>query len=153
MKCLTLLATVGDQPQWNSRANSQGHMAIPLASEQVIASIPMISRLVSQFGLDVSAVVKPEPGLIGDLAQKTYNTFYIEQAAGSQYIPAQDEFVIPFGIQSALGFGGILTSGELFAVIMFSKTPIPAATAENLKALAPKVKEAVLSFVGAKVFA
>ncbi len=78
MKCLTLLATVGDQPQWNSRANSQGHKAIPLASEQVIASIPMISRLVSQFGLDVSAVVKPEPGLIGDLAQKTYNTFYIE---------------------------------------------------------------------------
>lgn len=61
--------------------------------------------------------------------------------------------MIPFGIQSTLGFGGILTSGELFAVIMFSKTPIPAATAENLKALAPKVKEAVLSFVGAKVFA
>ena len=153
MKCLTLLATVGDEPQWNSRANSVGHKAIPLASEQVIESIPMISRLVSQFGLEVSTVVKPEPAVISDLAQKTYNTFYIQQAPGSRYIPAQEDFVVPFGIQSVLGLGGILTSGELFAVIMFSKTPIPAATADNFKALAPKVKEAVLPFVGAKVFA
>ncbi len=153
MKCLTQLATVGEQQQWNSRANSAGHKAIPLASEQVIASIPMISRLIQQVGLEVSAVVKPEAAVIGDLAEKTFNTFYVQQAPGSQYIPAQDEFVIPFGIQSVLGFGGILTSGELFVVIMFSKTPIPPHTAEHFRALAPKVKEAVLPFVGGKVFA
>ena len=47
LNCLTLLGTVGDKTEWNSRANSAGHKAIPLASEQMIAQIPMVSQLVS----------------------------------------------------------------------------------------------------------
>ena len=153
MNCLTLLATRGDQPAWNSRANSNGHKAIPLASPEIVASIPMISQLVSQFGIDVNAVIKPDPAVVGDLAQRTYNTFHIPQAAGSPYIPAQDDFVRPHGIQSVLGFGGVLSSGELFAIIMFSKTAIPDATAHAFAAVASGAKEAVLPFVGGKVFA
>ena len=91
--------------------------------------------------------------LIGDLSQKTFNTFYVPEAVGSPYIPAQDDFVIPYGIKSVLGFGGVLSSGELFVVIMFSKTSIPSQTAEGFKNLAPSVKVAVEPFVGKKVFA
>src|SRR5262245_11667939 len=32
MKCLVLLGTAGDQPQWNHRDQSTGHRAIPLPS-------------------------------------------------------------------------------------------------------------------------
>ena len=75
------------------------------------------------------------------------------EAVGSPYIPAQDDFVIPNGIKSVLGFGGVLSSGELFVVIMFSKTSIPSQTAEIFNKLAPGVKQAVEPFVGHKIFA
>ena len=151
--CLTMLATAGDEPAWNSRANSNGHRAIPLASEEMVGQIPMISRLLSQFGLEVSSVMRTDPARAGAMEQRTYGTFYVAEALGSEYIPAQAEFVQPFGIRSVVAFGGVLGSGELFAVIMFSKVPIPQQTADNLKELAPAVKEAVRPFVGGQVFA
>ena len=153
INCLTLLATTGDQEQWKSRTHSQGHKAIPLASAEMVAGIPMIARLLNQFGIDVGSVMRPDPMLIGDLSKKTFNTFYVPEAVGSPYIPAQDEFVIPYGIKSVLGFGGILSSGELFVVIMFSKVSIPSQTAELSSRLAADVKQAVEPFVGNKVFA
>lgn len=146
--CLTLLGTVGDNQQWNSRAGSSGHKAIPLASEEGVAQIPMISRMLSQFGIQVSAVIRPDPNLTIDLG-----TFYVPQAQGSPYIPAQQEFVVRHGIQSVLGIGGMLSSGELFVIIMFSKVSIPQQTAGGFKAIAPFVREAVQPFVGRKVFA
>ena len=80
--------------------------------------------------------------LIGDMSEETYNTFYVPESVCRPYIPTQGDFVVPNGIKSVLGFGGILSSGELFMVSMFSKASIP-----------PDVKEAVEPFVGNKVFA
>ena len=153
INCLTLLATIGDLEQWNSRTRSEGHQAIPLASADMVAGIPMIARLLSQFEIDVGSVMRPDPMLIGDLSQKTFNTFYVPEAVGSPYIPFQDGFVIRYGIKSVLGFGGILSSGELFVVIMFSKAGIPSNVASGFSKVATSVKEAVEPFVGAKVFA
>jgi hypothetical protein len=151
--CLTMMGTVGDNAGWRSRSNSNGHRAIPLASADMVAGIPMIARLLTQFGIDVGSVMRPDPMLIGDLSAKTYNTFYVPEAVGSPYIPAQDDFVIPNGIKSVLGFGGILSSGELFVVIMFSKASIPADVANRFSAMGSSVKEAVEPLVGNKVFA
>ena len=152
MRCLTLLATAGEKPEWNSRANSAGHKAIPLASEKFVGQIPMISRLVSQLGLEVSALLKPDPAIMMDLAEKTYNVFHVPEAVGSPYIPAQEDFVVPVGVQSVLGFGGILPTGDLFVVILFAKVQIPRETAEMFKPLALNVKEAVQPFAGGVVF-
>lgn len=153
LRCLTMLGTIGDQEQWNSRARSAGHQAIPLASAEIVSGIPMIARLINQFGIDIGAVMRPDPMLIGDLSKKTFNTFYVPEAAGSPYIPAQDDFVIRYGIKSVLGFGGVLSSGELFAVIMFSKVSIPSKTAEIFNRMAISVKDALEPFAGNKVFA
>ena len=151
--CLTMLGTVGDNDDWKSRSKSNGHRAIPLASPEMVAGIPMIARLLTQFGLDVGSVMRPDPMLIGDMAAKTYNTFYVPEAVGSPYIPFQDDFVIPNGIKSVLGFGGILSSGGLFVVIMFSKTSIPSEVATKFSAMGASVKDAVEPFVGNKIFA
>jgi len=144
--CLTMLATMGDNDDWKSRSKSNGHRAIPLASADMVAGTPMISRLLTQFGL-------ADPMLIGDMSSKTYNTFYVPEAMGSPYIPAHDDFVIPNGIKSVLGFGGVLSSGGLFVVIMFSKASIPADVAGKFSSVGARVKEAVEPFVGNKVFA
>jgi len=151
--CLTLLATNRDNDDWKSRSKSNGHRAIPLASADMVAGIPMISSLLTQFGIDVGSVMRPDPMLIGDMSEKTYNTFYVPEAVGSPYIPAHDDFVIPNGIKSVLGFGGVLYLGELFVVIMFSKASIPADVANKFSAIGASVKKAVTPFAGNKVFA
>jgi hypothetical protein len=152
MKCLTLLATAGDKPEWNSRHTSGGHKAIPLVSEDMVAQFPMISQLIRQFGLDISTVLRPDPKLLVGLEERKLNVFYVPQAVGSSYIPAQDSFVIPFGIKSVLGFGGLLPSGNLFAIIMFSKVQMTPSTTDMFKTLALNVKSALLPFDGKAVF-
>jgi len=153
MKCLTLLATAGDKEGWNSRRSSAGHQAIPLVSREQVDDIPMVAQLIRQFGLETASVLAPDPAIMLDLEQRTYNVFHVLQARGSPYIPSQDEFVIPYGIESVLGFGGVLPSGDLFAVLLFSKVPIPAGTAEFFKTVALNVKVALLPHDGTAVFA
>jgi hypothetical protein len=152
MKCLTLLGTIGTKPAWCSRGLSSGHQVIPLASEDGVARIPMIANLVHQFGLEVSEVLQPDPKLIVDLDQRTFNVFHVPVAAGSPVVPAQQEFVLREGIESVLGFGGMLRGGDLFAVIMFSRVPISRQTADLFKSLSLSVKIALLPFE-ARVFA
>src|SRR5262249_3032146 len=151
MKCLVLLGTAGAKPQWNHREQSAGHRAIPLPSPEFVRAFPMISMLFKQFGVEVHELLKPEPGLIMDMAQTSFNVFYVPHAAGSPYVPAQTDFVRPFAIQSVLGFGGVLPGGDLFAVILFSKIHIPRETAELIKPLALSVKVALLSTSGSKL--
>lgn len=152
MKCLTLLASAGDKESWNSRADSAGHKAIPLPSEDLVRQFPMISNLVQQFGLELNAVLRPDPRCLRDLDEKSYNVFHVPVARESAYIPAQKEFVEPYGIESVLGFGGMLPSGDLFAIIMFSKIAIRTATAELFRPLTLHAKIAVLQSDGERIF-
>jgi hypothetical protein len=152
-KCLTLLATAGDHPSWNSRKYSSGHKAIPLPSAQVVSQAPMISQLIGQFGLAVHDVVKPDRAFMLELEQKTFNVFYVEEAAGSPFVPAQENFVAPYGIRSVLGFGGMLPDGNLFAIVMFSKVHVPREKADLFKTVSLNAKIAVLPFTGGAIFA
>jgi hypothetical protein len=56
MKCLTLMATVGESPAWNSRQHSRQlsrkHRAIPLPSAEIVEKAPMISQLIKELGVD-----------------------------------------------------------------------------------------------------
>ena len=151
MKCLTLLATSGENPIWNSRKNSSGHRAIPLPSEETIRLFPMISNLIQQFGLEVNNIITPNPALMMEIEQKAYNVFYVKDALGSPFVPAQD-FVVAYGIKSVLGFGGMLPDGNLFAIIIFSKIHITKETADMFKTLSLNVKMAILPYVNAAVF-
>lgn len=152
LKCLTLLATAGEKTEWNSRQKSLGHKAIPLANKEAIAQIPMISRLIQQLGLDPGQVLEPDPNLLADLEQKMYNVFYVADALGSPYIPAQKSFVIPFNIKSVIGFGGLLPSGNMFVVLMFLKVTVPRETIDLLKPLALAVKITLLPFDKGEIF-
>jgi hypothetical protein len=146
MKCLTLLATVGEKEEWNSRKLSKAYKVLPLVSEELVRRSPMISNLVKQFGLEVSDVLEPDPSCLQDLHEKTFNVFLVAETPGSPYIPSQEEFVIPYGVASTLGFGGVLPSGDFFLVVLFSRAPISHKTAEMFKPLALAVKLALLPF-------
>jgi hypothetical protein len=151
-KCLTLLATAGDEPHWNSRHKSAGHKAIPLVDRDFIERAPMISQLIKQFGLEAEAILKPDPKLILDLQRTKFNVFYVPEALGSAHIPTQKDFVIPYQIKSVLGFGGMLPSGNIFAIILFTKIWFPYDTAELFKWISAYARIAVASFDRGTVF-
>ena len=153
VNCLTLLATVGDEPAWRSRRASTRHQTIPLPGHDVVERLPMVAQLINQLGVPVEAVVASDPSLLLDLQQRTFNVFHVPTALGSPYIPAQAEFVVPHGIRSALGFGGILPSGDLFAIIFFSRAEVNRETADLFKPLALSAKLAVLPFASGPIFA
>jgi hypothetical protein len=152
MKCLTLMATVGETAAWNSRYLSRGHRAIPLPSPEIVEKAPMIAQLIKELGLELSAVLQPSPEVVKELAGKRHGVFHVEDAVGSPYIPAQEEFVAKYGIRSVLGFGGMLFTGDLFAVILFSTVHVPASAADRFKTLALDVKSAFSRFSEANVF-
>jgi hypothetical protein len=143
MRCLTLLGTAGDEPAWNSRHLSRGHRAIPLADAEMVRAAPMIARLIEDLGLDIESVVGGSDGTVRSTEARTYDVFHVEQALGSAVIPAQAEFVIPYAIRSVVGFGGVLRSGELFAVVLFSRAAIAAESANRFRTIALDIRSAL----------
>jgi hypothetical protein len=146
MKCLTLLGTLGANQEWNSRETSKGHRAIPLPDEDAVQQIPMVRYLINQLGLDIRTVVRPDRTVALDMEQKTYGVFHVPEALGSPHVPAQEEFVVPYGIKSVVGFGGLLPSLDMFVTIMFFRTSIAGVAADLMKNLSLNVKLAILPF-------
>lgn len=151
-RCLTLLATAGDEPRWNSRHTSAGHKAIPLIDRDFIERAPMISQLIRQFGLEIDTVLEPDPKLLVDLQRTKFNVFYVSEALGSAHIPTQKDFVIPYQIKSVLGFGGLLPSGNLFAIILFTKIWFPYDTADLFKWVSAYARLAAVTFDASAIF-
>jgi hypothetical protein len=153
LKCLTLLGTRGDRDEWNDRRSSRGHRAIPIPTVAMVQKAPMIAQLFLQMGVDLPSLVEPAPELIGDSVKRIYNVFYVGNAHGSAHIPAQEEFVERYGVQSVIGFGGALPWGEHFAVILFSRVHIAEATVGRFRSLALAIRGELLKFDVEHVFA
>lgn len=152
MKCLVLLASTGEKPEWQSRKNSRGHKAIPLPNVHFIETFPMFGQLIHQMGLEMKTVLRPDLSVLQDMAKTTYSVFSIPDAVGSQYAPVQEDFILPYGIRSIIGFGGILPSGNLFVIIIFSRETVSRQIADLFSSLALSVKIAILPFDGRIIF-
>jgi hypothetical protein len=151
-RCLALLASRGIHPDWNSPTTSRSHQAIPLASARIVEDAPMIARLVAQMGLKIEDLLHPEAGLLLDLETHRFNIFHVEQAVGCKYLPAQQSFIVPYKVRSVVGFGGPLPHGEIFAVVLFSRSTVSRETAALFRTLALSVKLALLPFAGRRIF-
>jgi len=143
-RCITLLATTGVEAAWNDRRSSSGHQAIPLLNEDLVDRLPMVAGLLRGLGIEAAAVVRPDPGQHAARAARRYDVFFVADAAGSPLIPDK-AFVDRYGIRSAVGFGGVLPSGELFAVLVFATVEVSEAVAELLRSLAVTVQSVVVS--------
>ena len=151
MSSLTLLATAGDYPEWNDRRLSAGHAVIPLETVAVVERAPMISQLIRQMGLEIGSVLAPTAELLLKADERAYGVFHVEKALGSDAIPSQ-AFVLEHSIQSVLGFGGLLPSGDMFAVIIFSRVHISRESANLFRTIALSVKLSLLPFTRGPVF-
>ncbi len=146
LKCFALIATAGEQPDWNRVELSHHYRVIPMVNADFVKQFPMFSQLLHQFGVPAAFDVTPHAECLVDLEEKTYNVFYVPDALDSPYVPVQEEFVRKHGVKSVLCFGGMLPSRDLFAVILFSKTAVPRETATLCKSLALSMKTSLLAF-------
>lgn len=112
----------------------------------------MLAGLLEQFGIELKSILRYDPALFPDVENRTFNVFYVPNAPGSPYIPAQEDFVIPHGIESCIGFGAMLPGGRLFAVILFLKAAVTREVADLFAPLALSVKLAFLPFGEERVF-
>ena len=140
MKCWTLLAAAGAEPQWNSRHTAVENTAIPLVSTELVAQMPLISGMIRQFGLDIPTVLGIDAEKFLQLEPAVLNIFHVPEAKGNPLITEQDSLIIPYQVKSVLAFGGLLGSGSLFAVVISLKIKIPQSTAQMFKYLALSVK-------------
>ena len=80
------------------------YRAIPLPSPEIVEKAPMISQLIKELGVELSTVLQPSSEIVKEMSGKHHGVFHVENALGSPYIPAQQEFVVRYGITSVLGF-------------------------------------------------
>lgn len=150
--CLTLLGTYGDRPEWRSRRSSAHHRAIPLASQQVLDGLPMVAELTRSLGLDGRSVIDRDSQLLLEKDREGFNVFHVRGARGSRFVPAQDAFVQPFGVESVIGFGFAMPPADIAAVILFTRVVIDDDTAQLFKTLALSLKLAVLPHAARPTF-
>ena len=150
--CITLLATAGDRPEWNTTVQSRRHRTVPVIGEPFTVRFPMFSQMFADLG--VSCPIQPRlgPEALTGSAGRDYTVFHIADAPGSPLVPDQQDFVIPFAVRSIVGFGGVLPSGDVYALALFSKIGIQRHTADLFKPLALSLKLALLPFDGGAVF-
>ena len=153
VKCLVLMASKGAEEAWCDRRQSRNHDVIPLPGVDIVAQSPMIAGLLRSLGVDLDAVIEVggDPGAVATMDRTAFGVFHVEDVEGSELVPDQD-FVRRHGVRSALGFGGALPSGDVFAVVVFSRTLISAEVAALFQTVAVSVKVALLPFVEARVF-
>ena len=151
MRCVALLASAGDEPSWNSRQGGGGHAAIPLPTEEAVVRWPMIAKLAQDFGLEASDLVEPSSGIQARRG-RNYGVFHVVEALGSRVVPAQAALVRRHGVRSVVGFGGVLSTGDFFTVVLYCRVSVSPEVADQFRALALHVKPAFFAFGERDVF-
>jgi hypothetical protein len=133
---MTLMGTTGKEAAWNDRHQSTGHKFLNLGADES----PMVSAAAYQLGLDFG-VERPGGTIDMPIPEASLMTryFHIEQAMGSPYIPAQEPFVKPYGIQWVFGVGSGFLSGSAYVVLAFSREASTTAQATHLAQLSPYI--------------
>jgi hypothetical protein len=122
---LCLMGTKGRRAEWTDRRHSKGHLAIPLVSGKFVQSIPMVTRLLNEFGIGTEWLDRPDKtSIITRSMGKVATVFYVPDAttfrdhANRLVIPAQD-FVSQNSVRTVFGVGGAYVNGYICTVLWF----------------------------------
>ncbi|HEY9677712.1 MAG TPA: hypothetical protein V6C76_06870 [Drouetiella sp.] len=137
--CLTLLATRGQVPDWNSRLKSKEHQAIPMQSVELVKKMPMVAAMIDEIGVPADRMVKPSPTNFINPSSKSYKNFFIADAPDSTALE-KSKFVNLYGIRSVLGLGGLTTLGATYVIIGFFKRTLAENEAEHLTGLSRHIE-------------
>lgn len=128
---LTLLATDGVEPDWCDRHRSRRHQIIPAGTTLGAMMFPMVTGMFRQFG-DPLPVQPAQSEATVDPAERAFGVFHVENPLESPLI-ADHDFIARYGVASVVGVGGRLPTGEVFALLIFSREHIDQARAAYLQ--------------------
>lgn len=146
---LSLLGTYGAQPEWRDRFQSQSHLGIPLLSASFVESIPMVSRLMSDMGINTDWFDASEPDVLVKSLGRAAGVFYVRDARtwldnqNRKIVSAQD-FVQEHNVKTVFGLGGSYLNGSFVAIIVFTRETIEQARAEAFMSLVNTYKTATM---------
>ena len=150
---LALMGTRGALPEWNDRTLSRGHLGIPLASAEFVDAIPMIARLLSEFGLKIVGLEGGGARIVKSRVGTLSATFYVGDARTATddqerlVISAQD-FVSAHDIRTVFGFGGAyMLERSYVAIIFFAREAVEAEQARELAPVVSAFKAATMRLV------
>ena len=143
---LTLLGTWGDLEAWCDRKKSGNHIAFPMDDPQFSHKYPMIAALLTQICEHSLCEENEGTDFFKNDQHKNYGFYCIEDAGDETSIPEQTNFVNTHSIKSVVGFGGKFSSGNVYAIIIFSKEAIRKNTAKSFLAINPAIKQIMLPF-------
>jgi len=110
--------------EWNKRGKSQGHLGIPLTSNQFISGIPMMAQLLTDLGMPLFQPGKrADSGIASASALKMVGQFYVADALtgidaqGRKIISSQD-FVTKYEVKTVFGLGGVSSPGDNVNLVM-----------------------------------
>ena len=150
---LALLGTCGVEPGWKERTLSRGHLAIPLASNTFVESIPMIARLLKELGATLTWADDLDTAIVTQSFGTLAGVFYVEDAEserdglGRRVIPASD-FVSRYGVKTVFGFGGSYPVRRTFIVtVVFTRERMGRQVAERFMRLTSAFKAVTMRTV------
>ena len=148
---LTLVGTIGKNEEWNRRERSRNHRVIPLPqTAEELESIPMLAEMFRRMDVDYRRIVNPAS--FSDIQQMIEGYMLEERAEGSPFIPAQEDFVEPYGVKSELGYGGFLPSGAVYTCFLFFTAPLSQAEANKLKVISAAIQQTLLPYDAEKKY-
>src|SRR5687768_1505705 len=106
-RCLIVLAGAGLEPEWNFPTASP-RASVPAHDRRIGLPMPMVAKLMRQFGLDAGLDAQPDSQFVLDQRGRA-TVFHVLDAKANDHLPA--DFVAHYGIRSLLGFGGAARSG------------------------------------------
>lgn len=143
--CLLLLSSRGIKSEWNEQHCGQSEQVIVLPSGDALSEYPMLAEVTAQLDMPIENI-QAHAVFISEHNNDNYYAFYIPDALSTSSIPAQDEFVIPNGVRSVVGYGGSLPSGCVFMVVLFLRVVISRQVALAFRPFALNTKIALLPF-------
>lgn len=149
---LSLLGTYGERPEWRDRFQSRGHLGIPLLSASFVESIPMVSRLMNDMGINTDWFDEREPDVLVKNLGRAAGVFYVRDAGtwldhqNRKIVPAHD-FVEEYGVKTVFGLGGSYLNGSFVTIIVFARETIEQARAEAFMSLVNTFKAATIRHV------
>jgi diguanylate cyclase (GGDEF)-like protein len=144
-KYLTLLGSFGELDNWKNRNLSENYKAFPIHDEHMLDKFPMLSAVFDQIGLNLSLLRQTDKSILIKDYHRQYGVFCVENTEGSNLIPKQAEFVRPYSVKSVFGFGGIYSTSNVYAVLVFSRERISREDAQLFLSLNPAIKQITLS--------